>query len=173
MSPRRRALADEDYRRLLAFRSELRDFLRWSEHAAQDAGLTPALHQLLLAVRGHPGAEGPTIGDAARALHIRHHSAVELTQRAESAGLLRRERDPHDQRTLHIQLTPLGRERLEALTRQHLPRIAALAAALDRVVDLERDPHSDPQATLPERDPHGARRQAREGLERDPHDARR
>ncbi|HUN79384.1 MAG TPA: MarR family transcriptional regulator [Solirubrobacteraceae bacterium] len=137
MSPSRPALADEDYRRLLAFRSELRDFLRWSEEAAHDAGLTPALHQLLLAVRGHPAPEGPTVGDAARALHIRHHSAVELAQRAETAGLLRRERDPEDQRTLHMQLTPLGRNRLEALTRQHLPRIAALAGALDRVVDLQ------------------------------------
>ena len=45
---------DEDYQRLLAFRSELREFLRWSEQAADEAGLTPALHQLLLVVRGHP-----------------------------------------------------------------------------------------------------------------------
>jgi DNA-binding MarR family transcriptional regulator len=140
MSRPRRALADEDYRRLLTFRTELRDFLRWSEHAAQDAGLTPALHQLLLVVRGHPAADGPTIGDAARELHIRHHSAVELAQRAETAGLLRRERDPDDQRQLHMRLTALGRERLESLTRQHLPRIAALASALDQVVDLERTP---------------------------------
>lgn len=135
MSPPRRALADEDYRRLLAFRSELRAFLRWSEDTAHDAGLTPALHQLLLVVRGHPGEEGPTIGDAARELHIRHHSAVELAQRAETAGLVRRERDPGDHRQLHLRLTPLGRGRLESLTRQHLPRIAALAATLDRVVD--------------------------------------
>jgi DNA-binding MarR family transcriptional regulator len=138
MSSPRRALADEDYRRLLTFRSELRDFLRWSEHAARDAGLTPALHQLLLVVRGHPAADGPTIGDAAGELHIRHHSAVELAQRAETAGLLRRHRDPGDQRQVHMRLTTLGHERLESLTRQHLPRIAALAAALDRVVELER-----------------------------------
>jgi len=141
MSSPRRALADEDYRRLLAFRSELRDFLRWSERAAHDAGLTPALHQLLLVVRGYPAADGPTIGDAARELHIRHHSAVELAQRAEAAGLLRRDRDPHDQRQVHMRLTRLGRGRLESLTGQHLPRIAALAATLDRVVDLEPSAH--------------------------------
>ena len=51
-------LLDEDYQRLLAFRSELRDFLRWSEQAAQDAGLTPSLHQLLLVMRGHPPHPG-------------------------------------------------------------------------------------------------------------------
>ena len=49
-----RPLLDEDYQRLLAFRSELRDFLRWSEQTAHDAGLTPSLHQLLLVMRGHP-----------------------------------------------------------------------------------------------------------------------
>ncbi len=67
-----RPLLDEDYRRLLAFRSELRDFLRWSEQTAQNAGLTPSLHQLLLVLRGHPAAPGPTIGQAAEELSVRH-----------------------------------------------------------------------------------------------------
>jgi hypothetical protein len=46
--------SDEDYRRLLELRTGLRRFLRWSEQHAQAAGLTPAQHQLLLAIRGHP-----------------------------------------------------------------------------------------------------------------------
>lgn len=154
MSPRAAAVRDEDYRRLLAFRTELRDFLRWSEEAAHEAGLTPALHQLLLAVRGHTGGSepgesgprgsgprgsgptglGPTIGETAERLHIRHHSAVELAQRAEDAGLLARARDTSDHRRVHLRLTPRGRARLEALTREHLARIQALAGALDAVV---------------------------------------
>jgi hypothetical protein len=73
-----RALPDEDYRRLLTFRSDLREFMRWSEDAARKTGLTPALHQLLLVVRGHPTHDGPTIGDVAAELQVRHHSAVEL-----------------------------------------------------------------------------------------------
>jgi DNA-binding MarR family transcriptional regulator len=127
-------LLDEDYQRLLAFRSELREFLRWSEQVADNAGLTPALHQLLLVVRGHPTIPGPTIGQAAQALDIRHHSAVELAQRAESTGLIRRERDPLDQRRIHLELTGHGRQQLEALTRAHLPRIKALAGILDHVL---------------------------------------
>lgn len=125
-----KALSDDDFKRLLAFRVELRSFLHWSEQAASEAGLTPALHQLLLAVRGHSGPEAPTIGEAAEALHMRHHSAVELAQRAESAGLLNRARDQHDQRRVKLALTPTGQAILTALTSEHLPRIAQLAAAL-------------------------------------------
>ncbi len=128
-----RRLRAEDYQRLLAFRSELRDFLRWSEQTAHHAGLTPALHQLLLVIRGHPGQRGPTISDAAKELHIRHHSAVELTVRAEDAGLLTRVRDTVDHRRLHLTLTDDGSARLESLTRQHLPRIETLADTLGQV----------------------------------------
>ncbi len=132
--PADRSLLDEDYQRLLTFRSELRHFLRWSEQAAHDAGLTPSLHQLLLVIRGYPAIPGPTIGQAAQELHVRHHSAVELAQRAETAGLIRRERDERDHRRVHLRLSSLGREQLEALTREHLNRIQALAQALERVV---------------------------------------
>jgi DNA-binding MarR family transcriptional regulator len=123
-------LRDRDYERLLAFRTELRDFLRWSERAAHGMGLTPALHQLLLAVRGHPVKHPPSIADVAQQLHMRHHSAVELSQRAEAGGLLERNRDPVDSRSIHLRLTRRGQDQLEALTREHLTRIQALARAL-------------------------------------------
>lgn len=141
MSPRitARPLSDEDYQRLLTFRRELREFLRWSEQSANDSGLTPSLHQLLLVIRGHPTAPGPTIGQAAAALHIRHHSAVELAQRAETTGLIRRERDPLDHRRIHLKLTDYGRRQLETLTRAHLPRIEALAGILDHVLQRPED----------------------------------
>jgi DNA-binding MarR family transcriptional regulator len=129
-----RSLLDEDYQRLLTFRSELREFLRWSEQTAHSAGLTPSLHQLLLVIRGHPTTPGPTIGQAAQALDIRHHSAVELAQRAETSGLISRERDQIDQRRMHLELTDHGRQQLETLTRKHLPRIQALGAILDATV---------------------------------------
>ncbi|MGH2903844.1 MAG: MarR family winged helix-turn-helix transcriptional regulator [Solirubrobacteraceae bacterium] len=129
-----RVVGDEDYERLLAFRIELRDFLRWSEQTAHDAGLTPSLHQLLLVVRGQPAPYEPTVGQAARELHVRHHSAVELAQRAETAGLLERARDPVDHRQVHLRLTDHGREQLELLTSEHLTRIQTLATALERLV---------------------------------------
>jgi len=131
-----RPLLDEDYQRLLAFRKELREFLRWSEESANDRGLTPSLHQLLLVIRGHPDTPGPTIGQAAEALHIRHHSAVQLAQRAESLGLIGRDRDLLDHRRLHLELTDHGRQQLESLTRAHLPRIQALAGILEHVLQV-------------------------------------
>ena len=127
-------LTDDDYAELLAFRTELRRFLRHSEEAAQAAGLTPALHQLLLAIRG-AGRQEPTISTVAEALQVRHHTAVELVQRAERDGLVRRRRDAEDQRQVRLRLTARGRRQLEQLTRAHLPLIRALAQRLNAVDD--------------------------------------
>lgn len=136
--PPEKPLCDEDYRRLLEFRTGLRAFMCWSEEAARRAGITPALHQLLLVVRGSIDTHGPTVGQAAEALHIRHHSAVELAQRAEMAGLLRRERDPVDRRRVRLRLTDAGARQLDALTLEHLPRIDLLARTLDGVLTAHR-----------------------------------
>src|SRR3954451_10035401 len=78
MASRRRP-TDADYHQLLELRTTLRRFLRWSADQAEEAGLTAAQHQLLLAVRGHGGAAaGPTIGELADYLLLRHHGAVQL-----------------------------------------------------------------------------------------------
>jgi DNA-binding MarR family transcriptional regulator len=121
---------DEDYRRLLGFRTELRRFLRWSEDEAGAAGLTPAQHQLLLAVRGHPGPAGPTIGDLAEYLVLRHHSVVELIDRAAKAGLVERVGDEADHRVVRLRLTRRGEQAIEQLSRLHLEELRRLAPLL-------------------------------------------
>jgi DNA-binding MarR family transcriptional regulator len=123
-------LSDADYRRLLEFRTGLRRFLHWSEEQAGAVGLTPAQHQLLLAIRGRPGREGPTIGEIADVLLLRHHSAVELIDRAEAAGLVRRRPDRGDQRVVRLSLTPLGGRRLRQLTERHLEELDRLRPQL-------------------------------------------
>jgi DNA-binding MarR family transcriptional regulator len=137
LGPERR-LDDREYARLLAFRTELRSFLRWSEEIAQEHDLTPSLHQLMLVVRGHQGCRGPTIREASEALQRRHHTIVELAQRAEQAGLLRRERDRADRRLIVLRLTDHGEASLETVTRQHLRRIERLAQTLADVVSSGR-----------------------------------
>src|SRR5437868_12831045 len=82
--------AERDFAALLRFRVALRTFNRWSEDQAAKVGLTHTQHQLLLAVKGHADPRGPTIGDAADYLLIRHHSAVELASRVEALGLIER-----------------------------------------------------------------------------------
>jgi len=125
-----RRLADGDYRRLLGFRTELRRFLHWSEQQAAAAGLTAAQHQLLLAVRGHEGGRGPTVGEVADTLLLRHHSAVGLIDRAEAAGLVRRHPDPDDHRLARLRLTPLGSRRLAQLAATHVEELSRLAPSL-------------------------------------------
>ena len=123
-------LTDADYEDLLTLRTGLRRFLRWSEQQAEEAGLTPAQHQLLLAVRGHPDPRGPTIGEVADYLLLRHHSAVGLIDRADAAGLVERVRDPEDHRLVRLQLTAVGAKRLETLSAQHLEELQRLALKL-------------------------------------------
>lgn len=112
------SLTDADYRVLARFRFALRVFLRFSENAARQAGLTPKQHQLLLVVRGFPDG-APTISDVAEWLQLRHHSVVELVDRAAEADLLVRQTDDHDRRRQRLTLTPKGVEVLGSLTATH------------------------------------------------------
>jgi DNA-binding MarR family transcriptional regulator len=123
-------LTDADYARLLGFRDGLRRFLHWSEQQAAVAGITGAQHQLLLAIRGHEGETAPTIGDVADHLLLRHHSAVGLVDRAEAAGLLRRERDHGDARVVRLHLTAAGARTLRRLSGAHLEELARLAPSM-------------------------------------------
>src|SRR5262249_6561139 len=95
-------LADSDYRSLLAFRTGIRRFLNWRETQAAKVGVSPAQHQLMLAIRGHDGPDGPTIRDVADALILRHNSAVGLVDRAVEAGLVARHVDEHDARVVRL-----------------------------------------------------------------------
>jgi DNA-binding MarR family transcriptional regulator len=119
-------LSDREYQRLLEFRTGLRRFLRWSEEQAEALGITSAQHQLLLAVRGHTDRRGPTVGEVAEALLLRHHSAVGLVDRTVDAGLVRRVPDPDDHRRVRLRLTPLGGRKLARLSRRHLEELDRL-----------------------------------------------
>jgi len=126
-------LSPEDFAVLLEFRTRLRRFLSWSEHQAKSAGLTPRQHQLLLAIKGHRDERGPTVGELADYLVLRHHSTVELIDRAEQAGLVTRYRDSEDARVIRVRLAPPGERKLVELTRQHLIELHELAPALDHL----------------------------------------
>ncbi len=123
-------LPDAAFARLLALRTGLRHFERWSEQQAGAAGLTPAQHQLLLAIRGHGDPRGPTIGEVADYLLLLHHSTVGLIDRADAAGLVSRTRDEEDRRVVRLHLTEDGAERLEALSALHLEELDRLAPQL-------------------------------------------
>lgn len=124
------SLEQSDFEHLLELRTGLRRLLRWSEEQAKAAGLTAAKHQLLLAIRGHPDPAGPTIGEIADYLVLRHHSAVGLTDRAEKDGLVKRTPDPASRSVVHVTLTPAGMAKLDALAEAHLQEITHLAPTM-------------------------------------------
>jgi DNA-binding MarR family transcriptional regulator len=123
-------LRQSDFVRLLELRTALRRFLRRSEQQTKAAGLTPAKHQLLLGIKGHPDPAGPTIGEVADYLVLRHHSAVGLIDRAVSAGLVKRNPDPANKSVVRVTLTPAGSAKLDALAETHLQELAHLAPTM-------------------------------------------
>ena len=127
-------LTREDYQNLLAFRTGLRGFQHWSQAQARAVGLTPAQHQLLLAIKGHRGQTSPAIGDLAGYLLLRPHSTVELVDRAEAGGLVERWSDSGDGRLTRVRLTADGEKRLDQLAAAHLEELQRLAPVLDQLV---------------------------------------
>jgi len=128
-------LTQADFEHLLQLRTGLRRFLRWSEQQAHAAGLTSTQHQLLLAIRGHPGEASPTIGEIADYLVLRHHSASELVDRAEAAGLVVRKPDPDNATQVRVSLTKVGMRKLNRLSETHIAELAQLAPTMRALWD--------------------------------------
>lgn len=127
-------VSDDDYLMLASFRAALRKFLRTSEDIAHNLGLTPQRHQAMLAVRGFPGDEPPTVGALAAKLHIRHNSAVGLVTRLVNEGYLRREKSKLDQRRQHVRLTPKGQAILDKLTEAHRTELRHIGPDITRLL---------------------------------------
>lgn len=108
-----------EYEALAEFRYTLRQFLRFSEEAAQEVGLTPQQHQALLAIEGYPGRAQITVGELAERLQIRHHSAVGLIDRLESQELVTRQPSLVDHRQVYVLLTRRGSQLLQKLAATH------------------------------------------------------
>lgn len=108
-----------DYQELAEFRYRLRKFLHFSERAAEEVGITPNQHQLLLSIAGFPEREWMTPTEIAERLQVRHHSALGLVQRCEKLELVHRFSHPTDRRSVCVELTSKGQEVLERLTIWH------------------------------------------------------
>jgi DNA-binding MarR family transcriptional regulator len=129
------------YQSLADFRHQIRRYLRFSEGAVRNAGLEPRQYQLLLALKGLPASVRPRIAELAERLQIQHHSAVELADRLEATGLVRRERAREDRREVLLRLTVKGEKVLRELVLHHraelVSRGPALIRALRRVLNSQ------------------------------------
>ena len=136
---RPRQLIKSQYETLAAFRYALRRFIRFSEEAAQAAGITAQQYQALLAIKGFPSRDKVTVGELAERLQLRHHSAVGLIDRLVARKLAAREPSAEDRRQVLVQLTRRGEEVLEKLASVHReqlkrigPEISLLLGRLER-----------------------------------------
>lgn len=115
---------------LAEFRFQMRKFLNFSEIASERCGIPAQQYQLMQVIAAMPDDQQASITYLAERMILRHNSTVELVDRAERAGLVRRENDPRDMRRSLVQLTPQGHEILERLVAEHLRELAPLCEHL-------------------------------------------
>ena len=130
-----------DYAQLAAFRHALRGFLRFSEAAAAQQGLTSQHYQAMLILRGWTGDEPVSISDLAQQLLIKHNSAVGLVDRLVGRGLVLREPSTVDRRKVELRLSAQGRRVLAELVAMHHGELRRIGPLMKRFFsELTRDP---------------------------------
>ncbi len=128
-------LTKQQYQALANLRYVIRKFLHFSESAARQAGVDPQQHQLMLAIKGLPEGTKPTIGEIAERLQVQHNTAVELVNRAEAAGYVRRSKDRDDKRQVIVWLTDQGERVLDMLSAIHMSELKVMGPQLIRALE--------------------------------------
>ena len=118
------------YQALAEFRYQIRKFLHFSEQAVKQAGLERGQYQLMLAIKGMPAGVRPRVRELASRMQIRHHSTVELINRLEARGYVRRARAENDRREVLLALTPRGERVLAELAFHHHEELRTAAPTL-------------------------------------------
>jgi DNA-binding MarR family transcriptional regulator len=128
----RKRISKSQYENLAAFRYALRQFLHFSEAAAQGAGITPQQHQALLAIKGFPGRDTVTVGER---LRLRPHSAVELLDRLVDLKLVARTPSTTDRRQVRVHLTSRGERILDRLSSAHHEQLRRIGSRLSALLE--------------------------------------
>jgi DNA-binding MarR family transcriptional regulator len=114
-------------RELSEFRFQLRQFLSFSEVSSERHGIQAQQYQLLQVVAAAPPGQPASVSYLADRMVLRHNSTVELVDRAERAGLVRRHTDERDLRRSIIKLTPVGEQLLRAMVAEHIQELERLS----------------------------------------------
>lgn len=123
-----------DYEALSELRYRIRVFVSFSERAAREHGIEPQQHQALLAIKGLPRDQRPTLRVLAERLQLKHHSVVELADRLEAAGLVSRNENPNDRREVWLRLRARGERILRALSVAHQQELQIVGPDLVRAL---------------------------------------
>ncbi len=124
-----RRLTKRDFEAISELRYQIRRFLRFSERAVREAGITPLQYALLLHVRGFPGPDRPTIAGLAERLQAQHHGVVALVSRCEALGLVVKRPGRVDRREVRVRLAAKGERYLQRLALLHRAELRALSRA--------------------------------------------
>ncbi len=124
------------YRTLAALRRALRQFLRFSQDAAREAGLPPQQHQALLTIKGFPERDYVSVRELAEHLFLKHHSAVGLVDRLAQRGLVRRQVAKSDKRRVEIRLTARGETLIRKISAAHLEELRQIQPELRRILQI-------------------------------------
>jgi DNA-binding MarR family transcriptional regulator len=123
---------------LAEFRFRLRRFLSFSEAASEELGVPAQQYQLIQVVATVPGDRAATISYIAERMLLRHNSAVELVDRAERSGLVRRITDESDHRRSVVGITEEAEAVLSQLVSRHLAELQregpALVCSLQKII---------------------------------------
>jgi DNA-binding MarR family transcriptional regulator len=136
-------LTDAEYVALGEFRESIRQFLQFSDEGARAQGMTSQQHQALLAIRSHHGGEAITVGELARSLLIKNHSAVELIARMAERDLVERMASDADRRRVLLGLRPAGARALETISRRNLRQLSQTAVILVDLLTTVRRLHRE------------------------------
>jgi DNA-binding MarR family transcriptional regulator len=127
-------ITNEEYRALAELRYRIRHFLREGDVVAQAVGLEPQQYLLLLMIRGLRDGQEATIRTLAERLALKHHSVVELIDRLEMHGYVRRSRGRDDRRRVLVSLLPRGERILEDVARQRINELRSYGHQLVRAI---------------------------------------
>jgi DNA-binding MarR family transcriptional regulator len=129
-----------EYRALAELRYRIRHFLREGDAKSRDVGLEPQQYLMLLAIRGLPEGSPSTIQTLAERLALKHHSAVELIDRLETHGYVRRTRSRDDRRRVFVSLLPRGDRLLRQVAQNRISELRTSGEALVGAIEalLER-----------------------------------
>jgi len=158
----RKKISTAEFRALAELRYKIRSFLKEGDAAARLAGLEPQQYLMLLAIRGLSPDTPPKIQTFAERLSLKHHSAVELVDRLEQRGLVRRTRSKEDRRQVLVSLLPRGEKLLERVVQQRIGELRASGRELVKAIDaLLRDERARNSRTRIQQNSSGQRTRSR------------
>ncbi len=143
-------ITQQEYQALAELRYRIRRFLQEGDDTARQAQLEPQQYLMLLAIRGLPDGKEASIRTLAERLSLRHHSTVELVDRMEERGYVKRSRGREDRRQVLVSLQPRGEKMLEQVVQQRIIELRATGRALAEAISalLERRPAANAVARV-------------------------